>query len=373
MAAPMPNSKMHFMKEQMSAAVGNSSVVVKMIACAVVIGYLLSFVTSAIPFMTVTPGYVMPPNARVYSFFMYCFVELHFWHVITDIAVVVLCGKLLEPLWGAPDMLIFFVVVNLGVGFVTALLYIVTYLVTLNEDYLFDVHIYGMAGYIAGFCVAVKQVMPDHCVANMPIGKMRNTHIPLALLLITILLKMLGALPGHYPCMFGSGILISWIYLRFYQKHSNGNRGDMGDNFSFASFFPNQLQPMIAILSNTVFNFLIRVKVCKKPQRRYDVSSPTTITVTLPGTEPHDAERRKQLALKALNDRLNKGDTAPAWPSMDDDAPASPTTPTSQDTPTSISIQTTSSPPTAPMPAMPAKLPLPEFKDPSRKEGGGGT
>ena len=227
---------MHFMKEQMSAAVGNSSVVVKIIACAVIIGYFLSFITSAIPFMTVTPGYVMPPNARVYSFFMYCFVELHFWHVLADIAVVVLCGKLLEPLWGAPDMLLFFVVVNLGVGVMTAIFYVGAYLVTLNEDYLFDVHIYGLAGYIAGFCVAVKQVMPDHCVATMPFGKLRNTHIPLSLLLITILLRVLGALPGPYPYMFGWGIVISWVYLRFYQKHTNGNRGDMGDNFSFARY-----------------------------------------------------------------------------------------------------------------------------------------
>lgn len=236
MAAPIARSKMRFVKEQMSAAVGNSSVVVKIIACAVVIGYLFSFISSAIPFITVTPGYVMPPNARLYSFFMYCFVELHFWHVIADIAVVILCGKLLEPLWGAPDMLLFFVVASLGVGVMTALTYVITYLVTLNSDYLFDVHIYGQAGYIAGFCVAVKQVMPDHCLATLPLGKLRNTHIPLSLLVITIVLRLLGLLPGPYPIMFGWGIVVSWIYLRFYQKHTNGNRGDMADNFGFARY-----------------------------------------------------------------------------------------------------------------------------------------
>lgn len=329
--------------------------------------------------MTVTPGYVMPPNARVYSFFMYCFVELHFWHVIADVAVVVLCGKLLEPLWGAPDMLLFFVVVNLGVGLMTAFCYVFAYLVSLNEDYLFDVHIYGCAGYIAGFCVAVKQVMPDSCVVTNPFGKLRNTHIPLTLLLIVIILRLVGALPGPYPFMFGWGILISWIYLRFYQKHSNGNRGDMNDNFSFASFFPSQAQPIICVLSNTVFNFLVRVKICRKPQRRYDVSSPTTITVTLPGTEPHDAERRKQLALKALNDRLNKGDSAPAWPSMDDEVPSSPTSLADQPMMASLPFATGSvspSPSTVPpftSSALPVKLSIPEFKetkDPSRKDGG---
>ncbi|BFZ10529.1 hypothetical protein BsWGS_13568 [Bradybaena similaris] len=119
--------------------------------------------------------------------------------------------------------------------------------------------------------------------------------------------------------MFVSGLVISWVYLRFYQKQSDGNRGDMADNFSFASFFPSQLQPPIAVFANTVFSGLVRFKLCKKPQRRYDVSSSTTITVTLPGTEPRDAERRKQLAIKALNERLSKVDSAPNWPALDDD------------------------------------------------------
>jgi hypothetical protein len=141
---------------------------------------------------------------------------------------------------------------------------------------------------------------------------------------LIILLRIAGLLPGSYPYMFGNGIIVSWIYLRFYQKHTNGNRGDMADTFSFASFFPSQFQPLIAIISNSIFAGLVKIKLCKKPQRRYDVSSPTTVTVTLPGTEPHDAERRKQLALKALNERLNKPDTAPSWPTLDDEGPPGP-------------------------------------------------
>ena len=234
MAATMANTPVPMMKENISTVVGKSSVVVKAVACTMIIGYLFSFATTAIPHLTITPGYVMPPNFRIYSFICYCFVELHFWHLLADIAVIFLFGKLLEPLWGAPDMLLFFIIVNLGVGVMTAFLYIFIYLISLNEVYLFEVHIYGLAGYIAGFCVAVKQVMPDHCLATLPFGKLRNTHIPLTLLTLIILLRIAGLLPGSYPYMFGSGILVSWVYLRFYQKHTNGNRGDMADTFSFA-------------------------------------------------------------------------------------------------------------------------------------------
>lgn len=231
----MVQNRIPVLKENFSAAVGKSSIVVKAIAVAVIFGYLLSFLSSIIPFITITPGYVMPPNFRVYSLFLFCFVELHFWHVLADIAVIILFGKLLEPLWGAPDMLLFFLINNVAVGVISAFLYFFIYLVTLNEEYLFEVHIHGLAGYIAGFCVAVKQVMPDHCLATLPFGKLRNTHIPLTILVLTILFTLAGLLPGPYPYMFGIGIIVSWVYLRFYQKHSNGNRGDMADNFSFAT------------------------------------------------------------------------------------------------------------------------------------------
>lgn len=235
MATSVVKRNLPFVKEQVSAAFGKSSVVVKFVASAVILGYLLSFIRSAIPLITVTPGYVMPPNFCIWTYFTFCFVELHFWHVMVDIAVVILCGKLLEPLWGALDMLIFFLIVNVSVALCTCLVYLAVYMMTSNEVYLFEIHIHGLAGYIAGFSVAVKQVMPDNILLSAPFGgKIRNTHIPLLLLILTLILRLVGLLDGPYPIMFGWGILLSWTYLRFYQKHTNGNRGDMADNFNFA-------------------------------------------------------------------------------------------------------------------------------------------
>lgn len=316
MATPVVERNLPLIREQISVAFGKSSIVVKFVAVAVTLGYVLSFIRAAIPYLTVTPGYVMPPNFWIWTYMTHCFVELHFWDVVIDVAVLILCGKLLEPLWGTLDMLLFFVVVNVGVALLTSFLYILIYFISRHEMYLFHTHIHGLPGYIAGFSVAVKQVMPDHILITSPLGKLRNTHIPLLLLILSIVLRLVGALDGPYPFMFGWGIVVSWVYLRFYQKHSNGNRGDMAENFSFASFFPSRLQPVVGIFANTIFSTLVKMKICKKPQRKYDVSSPTTITITLPGTDPQDAERRRQLALKALNERLSKVDQQPKWPSL---------------------------------------------------------
>ena len=81
--------------------------------------------------------------------------------------------------------------------------------------------------------------------------------------------------------------------------------------------------------------FVVRLRVCKRPIRRYDVSggglagsggvhggSGGSISISLPGVENHDTERRRQIALKALSDRLSKAEaqssatSQQSWPSL---------------------------------------------------------
>lgn len=93
----------------------------------------------------------------------------------------------------------------------------------------------------------------------------------------------------------------------------------MADHFAFATFFPEILQPVVGLLANLVHGLLVKVKLCQKTVKRYDVGAPSSITISLPGTDPQDAERRRQLALKALNERLKRVEDQSVWPSMDDD------------------------------------------------------
>lgn len=187
----------------------------------------------------------------------------------------------------------------------------------------------GLAGYLAGVTVAIKQVMPDHVLYRSPLGKITNRHMSLIAFGLTFLLWALGLVHGSYCTMFGSGLLISWIYLRFYQIHANGTRGDLADNFAFHTFFPNVIQPPIALLCNAIFTIMVNLRICRRPVRKYDIgSSASSISISLPGVESHDTERRRQIALKALSERLNKSDlkagTASGagtseWPSLEED------------------------------------------------------
>ena len=64
---------------------------------------------------------------------------------------------------------------------------------------------------------------------------------------------------------------------------------------------------------------LISCKVCTRPVQKYDIGAPAGITISVPGAESQDAERRRQIALRALSERLSI--TEPLnkqWPSMND-------------------------------------------------------
>lgn len=295
-----------YLGQQFSALLGNTSASVKIISVVIFFAYFLSFSDDAVKFLSVTPGYILPPSFWVWTAFTFCFLEIHFWEVIVDVVTIALCVKLIEPLWGQLEMLLFFAIVNVGVGILCASFYLFLYMFTFNTDLLFFVHIHGLAGFIVGLSVAVKQIMPDHVIVKTPLGKITNRNIPLFLVFLSFVLYLCGLMEGTNPTMLTAGLLVSWTYLRFYQRHSNGTRGDLADNFTFASFFPTVSQPPISLVSNTIHGALVRIGLCRKTVRKFDLAAaPTGVTVTLSG-DLQDMERRRQIALKALNERLSK-------------------------------------------------------------------
>lgn len=198
------------------------------------IGYLLSFSERYIYLFTVLPGSVLPPNCWIWTCASHSVIENHWWIVVWDIVAISVQSKLLGPLWGRVETVKFYVLVTLLVALLTTFTYIGLYLITQNTDYLFDNYVNGLAGYLAGISVSVKQIMPEHVIVSVWSQKLRNNHLPLLLLILALCLRLFGIVEEPYPLMFSWGLLVSWVYLRFYQKHSNASRGDTAEHFSFA-------------------------------------------------------------------------------------------------------------------------------------------
>ncbi|CAN0104237.1 transmembrane protein 115-like isoform X1 [Lampetra fluviatilis] len=315
----VPSARQHCLE-----LAAGSSVVVKALCATVVLLYLLSYATHTAYALAVTPGYLIPPMLWVWTPLTCSLVELHAWEAAASVATVALAGRLLEPLWGALELLTFLAVVGTGTGVLACAAYLALYVATFNLDYLFSVQVRGCAGLAGGVLAALVQTRPD-AAALLPLRSpprllLRLRHAPAAVLAALGLAALLAPslVSGRPALCFACGLLSGWAYLRFCQSHARG-RGDMSEHFELAVFFPGPARPAVALLARLAHGAMVRLGLCGRAVKRYDVGAPSAITISLHGADPHDAERRRQLALKALNERLKRGDEHANWPDMDDD------------------------------------------------------
>lgn len=141
------------------------------------------------------------------------------------------------------------------------------------------------------------------------------------------------------------GWLISWAYLRFYRWNpDSGTRGDRSEAFSFVLWFPPFLHTPVTHISNFLHGLFLRFKVI--PEFKYDYVSANDLEFGLGGggdgpasqdmvaggsgqggpvSARAEAERRRAMALKALDQRMaSSGGRGPSA------AGASSTTPANQ-------------------------------------------
>ena len=171
-------------------------------------------------------------------------------------------------------MLLFYVVVNFSVVMLTLSTYFALYAITKNSNYLFDSYIHGMAGYIAALTVAIKQIMPDWVICKICCGReLCCRDVPATLLCIVTCVNLLDFIEETYFVMFFWGLAVSWVYLRFWQKHPSGCRGDDSEHLSFVrygqfhiilqffSFFLIFLVYRMGLMSDELFKIPVRVFV----------------------------------------------------------------------------------------------------------------
>lgn len=72
----------------------------------------------------------------------------------------------------------------------------------------------------------------------------------------------------------------------------------------YFSFFPPPIAPVISVLANTVFEILVKMKLCKPYVKKYNIAGTSGLTVTIPGPEAADADRRRFVYFADLDDRL---------------------------------------------------------------------
>ena len=330
--------------------------------------------TPLIPYLTLVPS----------RFFYYpwtlataTFVEQNIFTVLLNAATVFYGGKYLERAWGSREFSKFVAAVTLIPNVLIVPFYLIWgaapgqdnrgYGLPLPEAcVLFSTHpffffssltqICGGVAIQASFLVAFKQLVPEHTVAIFKgLVKMRVKHFPaLFLLLNTLSGIILGT--DTASVLAWLGLLTSWTYLRFYKQQPDltgtstnglGIKGDASETFAFACLFPDVMQPPIAFVADQIYTLLVTVKILR-PFSADDIASgnqqvmargeaglPTLLSTPRGGNSSRgkreEAERRRQLALKALDQRLQAASGRPhVSPSTlgEPSSSARPTTPT---------------------------------------------
>ena len=279
----------------------------------------------SVPYLTLVPGQcVFYP----WTFLTATFVEQNILTLLINCLAIFYGGKYFERAWGSRDFGIVVLIAAIVPNLIAMPLYVIWAGVTENPDVAM-VQISGGISIQATFLCAFKQLVPEHTVSVFKGAfKMRVKHFPAIFLLLNTLS---GIILGTHVALLLSwiGLLTSWTYLRFYKRQPDlsgtstsgeGLRGDASETFAFAMFFPDVMQPPIASFTDAVYNILVSIGVCtpfttediesgnQQAAARGEAGLPSLLNNMGQGKglgKREEAERRRALALKALDQRLN--------------------------------------------------------------------
>lgn len=310
-----------------------------------------------VPYLTLVPSRFL---RYPWTLLTATFVEQNIFTVLLNGATIFYGGKYLERAWGSREFGKFILIVTLASNVACVPLYLLWPVITRHplEGYGFffssdsscstasctapvadallsassyrTIQICGGVAIQGSFLVAFKQLVPEHTVTIFKgLVKTRVKHFPaLFLLLNTISGVIFGT--DVAAVLAWLGLLTSWTYLRFYKRQPDltgtstdglGIKGDASETFAFACFFPDVMQPPIAFVGDRIYNLLVSLKICT-PFSEEDIASGNQQALArgeagLPNLLSHhrgmagrgsarreEAERRRALALRALDQRL---------------------------------------------------------------------
>lgn len=263
-----------------------------------------------------------------WTFLIAAFVEQNIITLLVNGANIFFGGKYLERAWGSQGFIYVILVASIIPNLLVAPTYILWAAVTGNPERALT-PINGGITTQAAFLVAFKQLVPEHTVSIYKgMIKMRVKHFPAIFLAVNTLSGILLGTDTAFILAW-YGLITAWTYLRFFKRQpdlsgatteTRGLKGDASETFAFATFFPDIVQPPIAVLCNQIYVLLCNMKILKSFSDEEIASGNEQAAARgesgLPSfnrqargargmSKREEAERRRALALKALDERLN--------------------------------------------------------------------
>jgi len=170
--------------------------------------------------------------------------------------------------------------------------------------------------------------MLSWCVRSH-LGSTRASYLGASWTLLLLVFTQAGP-PDELLCA-AHGVLVGWVYLRYYQPRADGV-GDSRDEFEFAALFPPPLRHPLRVLGNATHGVLSHcccglfppsLPNCEPlPAAQAEVTVMLVPPPTVTTQDPVLAEKRRQRARELLEERL----AAKSMPTRTSEPPASPVT-----------------------------------------------
>ncbi|PPQ99562.1 hypothetical protein CVT24_005350 [Panaeolus cyanescens] len=259
--------------------------------------------TEALQYMTMLPGYTI---YAPWTIFTSSLVDISIWGLLATLIFVPAALKYLERLWGSLETIKFIVVSIVASNIIAFGFNWIEWAATRNADlFLYGMPYHGQMAIQIAILVAFTQLIPEHQIQILGMFKVRVKSLPMAHLTISTVMCFIGFQCPWIIIQFGW--FVSWVYLRFYKKHSSDaiggmvTYGDRSDTFSLVSWFPPFMHGPLTILGNFVFGLATRLHLIPSSAS----GDPELGGYTqVPGNARAEAERRRAMALKALDQRV---------------------------------------------------------------------
>lgn len=285
----------------------------------------LTLLEMIIPFIQLVPRYVVfYPWVIVTSIFA----EVSIISFLFSLGILSVATSYVEKFWGFKEVIKFILIIGAITNLSTVVVTIVSNI--FRGDILgMDKPLGGGISYYFGFLVVLKQLIPEHNVVLFQgLVNFRVKHLPSVLLLVVgIWSAVARSLYPFVPSVFS--FFVSYNYLRFFQAfftdpilpvtsasgdqvNSTLVRGDASDAFQLVEFFPSVIKPYLSVVINAVYDVSVFLgfvtpfndEVIEQSNiRAQKLSEQASQTNKLIANSV--AERRRQVALQVIEERIN--------------------------------------------------------------------
>lgn len=215
--------------------------------------------------------------------------------------VIVTGGSYCERSWSTPSYLRFAIIALAGPVFLETIIGGMLWRRGL-------LGVYGANGLLAGIVISLRQLIPGHRIILMRNRiRIQIKWLPALFLVFFVVVQALGF--EENAGAFYIGFVLSWVYLRYFNRNERGEIGDASDAFSFIYMFPKPIVAVCEPLLDKVHYVLVKkLKLVKQftqeevqgANERYTARLSGQLLPSFSGRNARATNERRKSMLRAM-------------------------------------------------------------------------